>query len=71
LLLRLRKPVSSRPPSPAIRSTALRSVARSPTATGRFKPFYITECHDIDSATRWANKLPTHGYVEVRELLQN
>jgi len=28
------------------------------------------ECDDIDSATRWANKLPTYGYVEVRELLQ-
>jgi len=46
---------------------------RRPFADGdrQIQTFYITECHDIDSATRWANKLPTHGYVEVRELLQN
>jgi len=25
---------------------------------------------DIDAAVEWANKLPTYGDVEVRELLQ-
>ena len=28
------------------------------------------ECADIDIATEWAHRLPTYGYVEVRELLQ-
>ena len=25
---------------------------------------------NTDAALKWANKLPTYGYVEVRELLQ-
>jgi hypothetical protein len=28
------------------------------------------ECENIDRATERANRLPTYGYVEVRELLQ-
>ena len=32
--------------------------------------FYIMELPTMDDALEWANKLPTYGYVEVRELLQ-
>jgi hypothetical protein len=47
-------------------------VERRPFAEGerQIEGFYIMECNDINSATEWANKLPTYGYVEVRELLQ-
>jgi hypothetical protein len=47
-------------------------VERRPFAEGerQIEGFYIMECDDINSATAWANKLPTYGYVEVRELLQ-
>jgi hypothetical protein len=27
------------------------------------------ECDDMNAAVGWANRLPTYGYVEVRELL--
>lgn len=47
-------------------------VERRPFAEGerQIEGFYIMECNDINSATAWAHKLPTYGYVEVRELLQ-
>lgn len=46
-------------------------VKRRPFSEGerQIQAFYIMECDDIESATEWANKLPTHGSVEVRELL--
>jgi hypothetical protein len=28
------------------------------------------QCEDMDAALEWANRLPTYGYVEVRELIQ-
>ena len=48
------------------------AVERRPFAEGgrQIQAFYIMECDDINGATAWANKLPTYGYVEVRELLQ-
>ncbi len=48
------------------------AVERRPLVEGKrqIQAFYIMECDDIDNATEWANKLPTYGYVEVRELLQ-
>jgi hypothetical protein len=48
------------------------AVDRQPFAEGerQIQAFYIMECADIDSATEWAHRLPTYGYVEVRELLQ-
>jgi hypothetical protein len=36
----------------------------------QIQAFYIMELPDMDSALEWANKLPTYGLVEVRELLQ-
>jgi hypothetical protein len=36
----------------------------------QIQAFYIMELPDMDAALEWANKLPTYGYVEVRELLQ-
>lgn len=43
-----------------------------PFAEGKrqIQAFYIMELPNMDAAVRWANKLPTYGYVEVRELLQ-
>ncbi len=48
------------------------AVQRRPFAAGdrQIQAFYIMELPDIDAAVEWANKLPTYGYVEVRELLQ-
>ncbi len=48
------------------------AVQRGPFASGerQIQAFYIMECENIDRATEWANRLPTYGYVEVRELLQ-
>lgn len=48
------------------------AVERRPFAEGerQIQAFSIMECDDIVAATQWANKLPTYGYVEVRELLQ-
>lgn len=48
------------------------AVERRPFADGdrQIQAFYIMELPDIDAAVEWANKLPTYGYVEVRELLQ-
>jgi len=36
----------------------------------QIQALYSMELPDIDAAVEWANKLPTYGYVEVRELLQ-
>ncbi len=57
----------------AIAGHPLDGTAPRPFADGdrQIQAFYIMERHDIDSATMWANKLPTYGYVDVRELLQN
>jgi hypothetical protein len=48
------------------------AVERKPFATGerQIQAFYIMECSDMDAALEWANRLPTYGYVEVRELIQ-
>ena len=35
----------------------------------QIEAFYMMECADIDEATIWANRLPTYGHVEVRELM--
>jgi hypothetical protein len=47
-------------------------VERRPFADGerQIQAFYIMELPDMNAALEWANKLPTYGYVEVRELLQ-
>jgi hypothetical protein len=49
-----------------------RAVERRPFAKGesQIQAFYIMDLPDMDTALEWANKLPTYGYVEVRELLQ-
>jgi hypothetical protein len=36
----------------------------------QIQAFYIMDLPDMDAAVEWANRLPTYGYVEVRELLQ-
>ena len=36
----------------------------------QIQAFYIMDLPNLDTALKWANKLPTYGYVEVRELLQ-
>lgn len=48
------------------------AVERRPFAAGarQIQAFYIMDLPDMDAAVEWANKLPTYGYVEVRELLQ-
>jgi hypothetical protein len=48
------------------------AVARRPFAEGQrqIQAFYIMELPDMAAATGWANRLPTYGYVEVRELLE-
>jgi hypothetical protein len=35
----------------------------------QIQAFYLMECDDMDAAVAWANRLPTHGEVEVRELI--
>ena len=49
-----------------------RAVARRPYADGerQIQAFYIMELPNLDAALEWANRLPTYGYVEVRELLE-
>jgi hypothetical protein len=57
----------------AIAGHALDEAAqRRPYADGerQIQAFYIMECDSMDTAVEWAHKLPTYGYVEVRELLQ-
>jgi hypothetical protein len=48
------------------------AVERKPFAPGerQIQAFYIMECDDINAAVEWANRLPTYGLVEVRELIQ-
>ena len=48
------------------------AVEHRPFADGerQIQAFYIMELPNMDAALEWANKLPTYGYVEVRELLQ-
>ncbi|MGH3293205.1 MAG: pyridoxamine 5'-phosphate oxidase family protein [Trebonia sp.] len=48
------------------------AVQRRPFAEGRrqIQAFYIMDLPDMDTALEWANRLPTYGCVEVRELLQ-
>jgi hypothetical protein len=36
----------------------------------QIQAFYIMDLPDMDAALEWANRLPTYGCVEVRELLQ-
>jgi len=57
----------------AIAGPALdRAVERRPFADGdrQIQALYIMDLPNMDAALKWANKLPTYGYVEVRELLQ-
>src|ERR1700742_5127150 len=48
------------------------AVAHRPFAAGQrqIQAFYIMELPEVDAAGEWANRLPTYGYVEVRELLE-
>ena len=36
----------------------------------QIQAFYIMDLPDMDTALTWANRLPTYGCVEVRELLE-
>ena len=47
-------------------------MADRPFADGerQIQAFYIRELPDLAAAVEWAHRLPTYGYVEVRELLQ-
>jgi hypothetical protein len=47
------------------------AVERRPFAPGtrQTQAFYLMECDNIDAAVEWANRLPTYGLVEVRELI--
>ncbi len=48
------------------------AVERRPFAEGKrqIQAFYIMDLPSMDAALEWANRLPTYGCVEVRELLQ-
>jgi hypothetical protein len=48
------------------------AVQRRPYAEGKrqIEAFYIMDLPNMDAALEWANRLPTYGHVEVRELLQ-
>ena len=48
------------------------AVQRRPFAEGerQIQAFYLMELPNTDAALEWAHRLPTYGYVEVRELLQ-
>jgi hypothetical protein len=48
------------------------AVERRPFAEGKrqIQAFYIMDLPSMGSALEWANRLPTYGCVEVRELLQ-
>jgi hypothetical protein len=48
------------------------AVQRRPFAEGerQIQAFYLMDLPNMDAAVEWANRLPTYGYVEVRELLQ-
>ena len=47
------------------------AVGRHPFVEGKrqIEAFYLMECPSLDDALDWANRLPTYGLVEVRELL--
>jgi hypothetical protein len=47
------------------------AVERHPFTAGKrqIEAFYLMECPSLDVALDWANRLPTYGFVEVRELL--
>ena len=47
------------------------AVERHPFAAGKrqIEAFYLMECASLDQALDWANRLPTYGLVEVREML--
>jgi hypothetical protein len=48
------------------------AVQRRPFTEGKrqIQAFYIMDLPTMDAALEWANRLPTYGCVEVRELLQ-
>ena len=48
------------------------AVERRPFTEGtrQIQAFYIMDLPSMDAALEWANRLPTYGFVEVRELLQ-
>jgi len=48
------------------------AVQRRPFAEGerQIQAFYVMDLPHMDAALEWANRLPTYGYIEVRELLQ-
>jgi hypothetical protein len=48
------------------------AVERRPFTAGKrqIQAFYIMDLPSMDAALEWANRLPTYGFVEVRELLQ-
>jgi hypothetical protein len=48
------------------------AVEHRPFADGerQIQAFYIMDLPTMDAALEWANRLPTYGCVEVRELLQ-
>jgi hypothetical protein len=48
------------------------ALQRRPYAEGKpqIEAFYITDLPTMDAALEWANRLPTYGHVDVRELLQ-
>ena len=41
-----------------------------PSGKRQIQAFYIMDLPSMDAALEWANRLPTYGCVEVRELLQ-
>lgn len=48
------------------------AVQQRPFAEGQrqVQAFYIMDLPGMNAALEWANRLPTYGYVEVRELMQ-
>ena len=47
------------------------AIERHPFTEGKrqIEAFYLIECASMNEAVDWANRLPTYGLVEVRELL--
>ena len=48
------------------------AVERRPFAKGerQIEGFYLMDLPSLDAALEWANRIPTYGCVEVRELLE-
>ena len=48
------------------------AVEQRPFAAGdrQIQAFYVMELPSLDDALDWANRLPTYGVVEVRQLLE-